>query len=64
MEGASFISAGNLSIEVDPLEPAEIGQVAMSRSESHRIGLPINQKTPLKDPFDGEKVSPKAYFRK
>ena len=49
---------------MDPLEPAEIGQVAMSRSESHRIGLPINQKTPLKDPFDGEKVSPKAYFRK
>ena len=40
---------------MDPLEPAEIGQVAMSRSESHRTGLPINKKTPLKDPFDGKR---------
>ena len=49
---------------MDPLEPAEIGQIAMPRSVSHRTGLLMNKKTPLKNPFDGEKVSPKTYFGK
>ena len=43
-----------------PLEPAETGQVAMPRSVSHRTGLLLKKNTQFKDPFLGEKVSPKA----